>query len=213
MQLTPAFKRLRGFSRETSGIAVVEFAIVLPFLIALILYGLETANLVLAHLRISRIASMTADNASRVRDSIDEADINELMDGANLVGGSFKLKERGKIVLSSLQRNAKGTGQWILWQRCYGDLVGGSSYGATDKGKDDSSLPAMGPAGKQIAAADGTSVMFVEVRYAYQPLIGSPWGSARTISYVSSYNVRKRPNEVPTNAGKLPANKRALCPS
>ena len=69
----------RGCARCDSGLAFIEFAMALPVLSTLGLCGLETANLAMAHLRVSNIAMLTADNASRVRDSIDEANVIELV--------------------------------------------------------------------------------------------------------------------------------------
>ncbi len=41
-------------------------------------WGVETANFAIANLRVSQIAALTADNAGRVRDAIDEADVNAI---------------------------------------------------------------------------------------------------------------------------------------
>lgn len=110
-------KRLRKSRR---GVAYMEFALALPVLLGSGLLGIETINLVVAYLRVSNIAMMTADNASRVRDSIDEADILELFTGAKMSGESIKFGEYGRIILSDLEANQAGTGQWLRWQRCYG---------------------------------------------------------------------------------------------
>ena len=68
---------------------LVEFALSLPVLTTLVLVGLETANLAMAHLRVSNIAMLASDNASRVRDSIDESDVIELLIGAKMTGDSI----------------------------------------------------------------------------------------------------------------------------
>ena len=64
----------------------------LPVLVTLGLVGLETANLAMAHLRVSNIAMLTADNAARVRDSIDEANVIELLTGAKMTGDSIRFR-------------------------------------------------------------------------------------------------------------------------
>ena len=48
----------------------------------------------------------------------------------------------------------------------------------------------------QIAASTGTAVMFVEVSYDYQPVVGSRWISETTVSAVRSFNVRQRTDQV-----------------
>jgi hypothetical protein len=187
-----------------SGLAFVEFALSLPVLVTLSLVGLETANLAMAHLRVSNIAMIAADNAARVRDSIDESNVIELLLGAKMTGDSIRFRQNGRIILSSIEPNTAGTGgastgQWIRWQRCDGAKNVASSYGPQGTGQTNSSLQAVGPAGNQISAASGTAVMLVEVVYDYQPLVSSSIFGARQIRYESAFNVRQRTNQALTN--------------
>jgi hypothetical protein len=193
--------RLRGCD---SGLAMLEFALTLPVLTTLVLVGLETANLAMAHLRVSNIAMLASDNASRVRDSIDEADVIELMTGAKMTGDTIGFRQHGRIILSSIEPNTAGsggatTGQWIRWQRCDGAKVVASSYGAQGTGQNSATLQQVGPAGSQISALPGTAIMLVEVVYDYQPLVSSTIFGARTIRYESAFNVRQRTNQVISN--------------
>ena len=48
----------------------------------------------MAHLRVSNIAMLTADNAARVRDSIDEADVIDLLTGAKMSGSEHQFRRR-----------------------------------------------------------------------------------------------------------------------
>jgi hypothetical protein len=215
MQLTPALappkrlsrlaSRLRGC---TSGIAFVEFAMSLPVLVTLVLVGLETANLAMAHLRVSNIAMLTADNAARVRDSIDEANVIELLTGSKMSGDSIRFRQNGRIILSSIEPNTAGssgasTGQWIRWQRCDGARNVVSNYGAQGKGQTNSSLPAVGPAGNQISASSGTAIMMVEVVYNYQPIVSDAIFGPRIIRYESAFNVRQRTDQAIRNANSV----------
>ena len=191
-----------------SGLAFVEFALSLPVLTTLVLVGLETANLAMAHLRISNIAMLASDNASRVRDSIDEADVIELLTGAKMTGDSINFRNHGRIILSSIEPNTAGangasTGQWIRWQRCDGAKVVTSNYGTQGTGQNNASLQAVGPAGNQISASSGTAIMLVEVVYDYQPLVSSTIFGARTIRYESAFNVRQRTNQAITNVNNV----------
>ncbi len=206
MQLSLPFRRLSVARRAvaslrscTSGMALTEFAVSLPVLLTLGLVGLETANLAMAHLRVSNIAMMTADNAARVRDGIDEADVIELMTGAKMTGTSLRFAENGRIVLSSVEVNAAGNGQWIRWQRCDGARNVTSHYGNEGRGQSDNSLQAVGPAGNRIAAQPNTAVMLVEVSYAYQPIVPNSFLEGREIRYESAFNVRQRVNQAITN--------------
>ena len=195
--------RLRGCE---SGLAFVEFALSLPVLTTLVMVGLETANLAMAHLRISNIAMLASDNASRVRDSIDESDVIQLLTGAKMSADNINFRNHGRIILSSVEPNTAGTngastGQWIRWQRCDGAKVVSSSYGPQGTGQNNSSLQSVGPAGNTIAASSGTAIMLVEVVYDYQPLVSNSIFGPRTIRYESAFNVRQRTNQAITNNG------------
>ena len=202
----------------TSGLALTEFAFSLPVLLTLGLCGLETANFAMAHLRVSNVAMLTADNAARLRDSIDEADVIQLFTGAKMSGDNIDFAANGRIVLSSLEN--EGGQQWIRWQRCDGALEVDPLYGQPltedgdpiedgteifaedmDDESDDPSSPeeseldGMGPEGNQITAQEGTAVMVVEVSYIYQPIIPNSFLEGREIRYESSFNVRQRTNQ------------------
>jgi hypothetical protein len=199
--------RLRGCG---SGLAMTEFALSLPILTTLGLCGLEAANLAMANLRVSNIAMMTADNAGRVRDSIDEANVIELLTGAKMTGDNIRFRQNGRIILSSVEPNTAGaggasTGQWIRWQRCDGAKSVASSYGAQGAGQNDASVQYVGPAANPITASAGTAVMLVEVVYDYQPIVSNSIFGARTIRYESAFNVRQRTNQAITNLGAATA--------
>ena len=191
-----------------SGLAMTEFALSLPILTTLGLCGLECANLAMANLRVSNIAMLTADNAARVRDSIDEANVIELLQGSKMTGDSIRFRQNGRIILSSIEPNTAGangasTGQWIRWQRCDGAKQVASNYGAQGKGQNDATLQFVGPAANPIAAAPATAVMMVEVVYDYQPVISNAIFGARTLRYESAFNVRQRTNQVLSNLGSV----------
>jgi Flp pilus assembly protein TadG len=138
-------QRIRGLAADTSGVALVEFAITAPVILLLGLGGVELGNYMMANLRISQIAMSVADNAGRVRTTIDEADIAEVMIGARKMGDAIDFADNGRIILSDLEQRTTTTGtggkgavtatnpngyrQWIRWQRCSGDLSVNSSYG------------------------------------------------------------------------------------
>lgn len=117
----------------------MEFALGLPLVLSLGLYGVETANLALANLRVSQIALNLADNASRVgiastlnTAQIREVDMNDVLQAARIQGGRINLSKYGRVIVSSLE-NPSGT-QRIHWQRCFGLMKGtdyDSSYGTT----------------------------------------------------------------------------------
>lgn len=200
----------RDLIGDNEGVAMVEFAFVAPVLLVLILTGLELTNFALAHMRVNQIAMTVADNAGRIPTSVDEANIYEVFAGAEVLGGDMEFEPNGRVVLSSLQDNrgnGANRGQMIHWQRCWGDLAIAPAYGEEGKGRNDASLKTgMGKGSKRITAANNTAVMFVEVTYDYQPLVGPNWIAQRQIRHESAFNVRGRQNQDIGNAQGLDIN-------
>ncbi|MEG8055869.1 pilus assembly protein [Sphingomonas sp. 22L2VL55-3] len=158
---------------------MIEFAISAPVLITLGLAGAEVTHMAVAVMRVNQISTAISDNVARVRDSIDESDVNEALLSAKFIGTGLAFNANGRVVVSSVEPNGQaGTkaGQYIRWQRCTGALNAPESqpkYGAEGKGQNDASLPYMGTSTRQIAAGTGSSLIFVEVTYRYQPLVSS----------------------------------------
>jgi len=173
-----ALRHLRTLRRDDSAVALIEFAYSLPFLMILGLGGVETANYSVTHMRVSALAVSLADNASRAKQEIvsgvphmREYDVNEAFHAAELQSAGLDIDKNGRMILSSLETNSAG-GQWIHWQRCYGDKVKyKSTYGKQGDGATGTSVKGMGPKDRLIAADSGFAVMFVEVYYDYTPLI------------------------------------------
>lgn len=195
--MTNLFSRLR---RNTVGVAMTEFALTFPFILGIGLMGAEVANRVLVQMKVTQLANLIADNASRIGDQsmledrrIYESDINDLFYGAQLQGGNaIDLYTRGRVILSSLEVVPDTEDQqYINWQRCVGLKSHTSSYGVEGDGEMADDFPGMGPAGEEVIAFSDEAVMFVEISYDYQSLIGDPFTfNSGEIKAVASYTVR-----------------------
>ena len=194
-------RRVQSLRQDKSGVAFVEFAYVLPILLVLGMGGLEIANLAIINMRISQAAMHVGDNASRLGDrdalvaqKIYENDINELFLGvAYQAGAGTDLFENGRVIISSLEQNSDG-GQWIHWQRCMGKKQVNSAYGPQGTGASGTGFAGMGPPGKELQAASGQAIIFIEIEYDYQPIIGNAYAmtgiKTQTISSTAAFNVR-----------------------
>lgn len=168
----------RRLWRDASGVAFVEFAYTLPWLMVLGLGGIEIANYSITHMRVSQLAVSLADNASRAKEDIvagvprmREYDVNEAFQAASLQSGQLDVAANGRLILTSLETNASN-GQWLHWQRCFGaKTTYKSSYGKQGDGTTGTGVTGMGPTGRRVAAESGYAIMFVEVAYEYQPLV------------------------------------------
>ncbi|MEL0252733.1 MAG: TadE/TadG family type IV pilus assembly protein [Novosphingobium sp.] len=187
----------RNFRRSVAGVAAVEFALSLPVMLTLGLWGAELGNLAITHMRVSQLAMQLADNGSRIGDvsmleslRIYESDINDMMVGAKIQSGKLDLFEHGRVIISSLEvvPSTEST-QYIHWQRCMGKRTVQSAYGSEGTGLD-GSLKGMGPLGEEVTAAKGDAVIFVEISYEYQPLVSSRFVPDTIISTTATFNVR-----------------------
>jgi hypothetical protein len=176
-----ATRAARQLWKAQGGLALTEFAFAAPIFAALGLGGIEIANYTLAHLRVSQVASNLADVMSRTGEDsglglkqLNEAQINEALDAVTLQAEGIELTARGRIWLSSLEQESDGSA-WIRWQRCQGSRTSYTpDWGAQGDGKrnNNSTFTGMGPTGAKITAPDSSSaVMFVEVKYQYEPLV------------------------------------------
>ncbi len=199
---------LRAIRRQQAGVALIEFALGLPVLIMILMGGMELLNLVVAHQKVSRIATTTADLAARYRASIDEADIGTLMLGAQLSAQGIDFAGDGRIILSSITRNVDDDGHWIRWQRCDGGLSSAESeIGEENEGKDDASIADI----EGLAIQAPSNVMYAEVTYLYKPEY-APWLiSEREIRYRSAFIARELSLNNITNLRNLSGSDLKLC--
>lgn len=179
--------RMRSLKRDISGISIVEFALVLPVLLTMGLYGTEVARMASTKMQVSQIALSVADNASRlgqtdnsgVTPTITEADVDAVLDGAIRQGRSIGLEAEGRVILSSLEYDSFEGKQYIHWQRCRGTKVQASAYGndTTENGINGPEITGMGQGTTKVTARSGEAVMYVEVYFTYRALFQNPFGS------------------------------------
>ncbi len=187
------------FVQDQSGIAITEFAICLPLLLLMISAGIELTNFVMVRQQVSQLALQVADNATRigtqtsVQTQVNEKQVNDLFQGANLQATGMDFQRNGRIILSSLEVDEDPPkGQYIHWQRCYGSLAYPSSYGVEGDGKktNKGSFTGMGPTGGKITALPGIPAIFVQIGYQYQPIITSRFVPTGPITETATMLVR-----------------------
>lgn len=198
---------VRRLAGDRSGVAMVEFAFTAPLVLGMGMLGTETAYLVITHMKVSQVAMQVADNASRIGEQdvltarkVFERDINEVLVGAEKLGETINIFEQGRVIVSSLQRNADG-GQWVAWQRCRGAKVYDSAFGVEGDGQTGTSFAGMGATGREITASQGTAVMFVEVAYDFESLTPFDIFEGQTITYTAAFNVRDSRDLTQLNPG------------
>lgn len=200
----------RRLGRDTSGVALLEFAFSLPIVLAMSLTGAELTNYIITKMRISQIALHLADNAARIGSgsqlqakTINESDINDLLTGADLQSGELALFTNGRIIISSVEPHATTADRYrIRWQRCKGSKTAwASTYGTVATA---TSVTGVGPAGRQVIAPANGATMFVEVRYQYTPLVKTSLSPTSEINEIASMMVRDRRDTTGGSNGVYP---------
>jgi Flp pilus assembly protein TadG len=196
---------LARLQSDRSGLALLEFAFMLPILLTMCLTGAELTNYITTRMRVSQIALQLADDAARMGSgsqlsakTISETDINDLLTGAQMQSGELDLKTNGRVILSDVEpmANPNTTGKYkIGWQRCYGNKTAPTApaspayYPRTLA----TNIAGVGRANNLVGAQDDNATMFVEVYYAYKPLVGlGTLAPTTTMSEIASMAVRDR---------------------
>jgi hypothetical protein len=199
----------RALARDRSGLALVEFALSLPLLLTFSLVGAELTNYIVTRMRISQIALHLADNAARIGSgsqlqakTINEADINDLLVGADLQAGDLDLVANGRVIISSMEPDPANAGKnRIRWQRCSGAKGSiTSSYGPAGT----TNLAGMGKDGRLATAPTDGVTMYVEVYYEYKPLVAASIAPNTNYREEASMMVRDRRDTTGGNNGVYP---------
>ena len=187
-----------GIASDRSGVALIEFAYVLPVFMILALGGVELTHYITTKMRVSQLALHVADHAARIGSgtllsvkTISEKQINDLFTGSGYQAGGLDLYGKGRVILSSLEPVARPntTDRYkIAWQRCRGSATHASGFGVTG----DTNLTGIGPAGRKVKAPEDGAVMFVEVFYRYTPIIASRYAPTFEFTEIASMIVREQ---------------------
>jgi hypothetical protein len=223
----------RKLRRNESGLALVEFAVSLPFFMFLTIAGFESANYAYVVMKINQLTINTADGASRIGEGdqlsakkITEKDINDIFAGtiregsSILLGGQHSYKDPGTgevslrgnalIILSSVEPvdaavfDPDAPRFRIRWQRCLGSAdFYQSNYGTVGT---PSSFTEIGPEGRKIVPPNDTAIMFVETQYYFRPAIlnGFTKLTDQTIKQTAAMIVRERRDYNGGNNGVYP---------
>ena len=200
-------RRLARFAKRLhsnqSGLALIEFAFSMPILMGLGMYGTETAFLATTNMKVSQTALTLADNAARLDQvdngvltpTINESDVNQMLQGAALQAETIDLMKYGRVTVSSLEITSGGQ-QFIRWQRCLGKRAVVSKYDddLDNNNVVDTTFTGMGPGTSKLQAVTGSAVMYVEIEYQYQPLFKNLFGPSKILRQEAGFNIRGNRN-------------------
>lgn len=164
----------RRLAADRCGVAMLEFALMLPLFLGFVLTGIEVANYVLANNRTQRLAAMTADLVAQSgvgTVGATEGDMYDLFSAIDLTAQPFDIRNHGRVVITSVKgtdnNNDRTIENRILWQRFDGNYL--------------TALPLLGcNQTNEIATMPNARILplnemlfHVQVTYNYQPVFSS----------------------------------------
>lgn len=185
---------------DSSGVAMVEFALSLPILMGLGLTGAETAYYAQTQMQISQIALAAADNLSRVGEDgvllprVFEADVNDIFLGIPKQFDRDDFYDNARVIVSSVEWDVDDN-IFIHWQRCMGEKEVDSQYGPEGTGLgDDTFEDGIDTGTSFIRPVPRGALIVAEVSYDYQPLFGISPYSSKVLSSTGVFAVRDARN-------------------
>lgn len=174
---------LTRLARDRRGISLVEFALMLPLFAGSIFAMLELSQYVVATQRMQRISANMGDMVAQSGTAsigASETQINDILSAMQYAAKPFKLKERGRVIVTAVQgqRDPAANNQIKnrkLWHRCDGQLAGKPNKlpGAVDTWID---LPS------RRVLLEGEILIYSQLDYEYESLTGPTTTSGKAIS-------------------------------
>jgi Flp pilus assembly protein TadG len=160
--------RILGRARNESGIAAVEFSLILPVLVLLWIGGVEVTEALSVDRRINNLASSIGDLVARTK-TVTTADLTAIFDigpkamypSCDTPGKATCASTGLAMRLTAVDINSSGTGT-VAWSR-------GSGVTAYTSAADNSKMNTLVPATLRVA---NTQVIMSEVYYNYRPAVG-----------------------------------------
>jgi len=161
-----ALAHWRGFIAGERGVTAIEFALVLPVILLILLGCFEVPRFVLTYQKLARTSSGVADLVAQADEPLTKNQLNDIFIAAKTMMQPYDIVANGRIYVSSIN-NPSGSGVTITWQKNNAGLV---TTGSKLGGKGSNPTPKI-PA-TLVPAAD-EEVLVSEVYLNYQPIFST----------------------------------------
>jgi Flp pilus assembly protein TadG len=169
-----------GYLRSASGNVLIEFALVLPVFIYVLLNLFEFAMYFYLENKLVRLAATVGNNIT-VQQSLSRQDIINTFNVSETITTPFVFGAKGSLVVSRIGMNPNNPNAMIIsWQVKSGTTP--SKFGAPG------SAPANLPNG--ITLSSGQALVVTEVFYSYTPILAGTFLSPKTIYRTESFTPR-----------------------
>lgn len=154
-RLQAKLRDLRSFSCAEDGVSAVEFALVLPIMVALYLGGVELTHGVTIDRKVTAMTSAAADLVSQAA-KIENAEMDGIFDAAAAILQPYS-ENNSKLIISSVRVDSNGAAT-IVWSDAHNTSAHGVGSSVT--------LP-------EGITENNTTIIMAEGRYTYTPQFGT----------------------------------------
>lgn len=153
--LDKARATLKGFARDRRGVSAVEFALILPFMVALYLGGTALTQGIIIKRKVVMVTHTVGDLVAR-DNILTNAEVTAIFDAAKAVFAPYAWNTLLKIKVSQVIVDANGAAK-VEWGEAFQDTAHAANFGVTL------------PPGLN---TPNSWVIWTEVSYEYNPVIG-----------------------------------------
>lgn len=156
-------RRFARFCRAERGVAVIEFALILPIMLAIYIGTIEASTLIIVDRKVQSVAGTIGDLVARSNSEIKVSDFQDYFRAASGIMAPYSSADVKQTVTAVRVMNDRTTD--VVWQATYED---GTYRRVPDASLPDTyALPA-----EMIDIALGDVVIAAEATYDYTPLFG-----------------------------------------
>ncbi len=170
----------RRFLRAEGGIAIEEFALLLPVLMTLFYGTVEVSRYILITQKVEKLAHTIADVTSQEQTAT-KTTLDQVLAASGNIMDPYTMTTNGTVFITSLYK-APSANPTVSWR-----YQGGGTYSASSKLGTVGNTPSM-PAG--FTFDDRENVIAAEVYFQFSPLISSQFFGTTTIYRAAFYKPR-----------------------
>ena len=159
------------FAKNTKGASVVEFAIVIPFIIALFIVSFNGFDAYRGLRKASTAVHVVSDVASR-KPVIREEDRDDLFDAAIAILDRYADSAKVKIIISSVEQDEDGN-YVALWSQANEEAAPHEEFLPVDVGNRLPDIP------------ENESVILTEIEFSFSPVFPDLWAGKIVVDQLS----------------------------
>lgn len=176
------------FWRDAHGIAITEFALVLPVLMTLFYGTIEITRYILIAQKVEKLSHTVADVTGQAN-KVTITQIEQMMAATGDIMNPYGMGPNGRVLISSIYRRPGDANASIVWQypRANSTDTGGGSLSAASAIGVKGQTPTL-PAGFSVDERE--NVIAAEIYYRFSPLISNRFFGTTTIYRATFYKPR-----------------------